>query len=180
MRVVAGTVKGFELKAPKGAATRPTSDKVRGAIFDILDDSIVEARVADLYAGTGAMAIEALSRGASHAILVESRRDACAVIQTNLRKTGFTDRAVVWCLPVLRALAKLEGRFEVVILDPPYASQEIDDLMTTLGDDSVVADGGLVVLEHGKRFDSSEGYGALKRLERRQYGDTAVSLYEAR
>lgn len=178
MRVVAGEVKGFELKAPKGQNTRPTSDKVRGAIFDILRETVVDARVVDFYAGTGAMAIEALSRGASEAILVEWQRDACSAIQANLEKTRLRDKATLLCMPVSRALVKLGGTFDLAILDPPYASDEIESIMEVIGAGRLIRPGGTVVLEHGKRFASAEFYGCLERRQVRRYGDTAVSLYE--
>jgi 16S rRNA (guanine(966)-N(2))-methyltransferase RsmD len=178
MRVVAGSVKGFELRAPRGRGTRPTSDKVRDAIFNVLGESVVDARVLDLFAGTGALAIEALSRGAREAVLVESAREACATIRGNLERTGFNSAARVLAMPVNRALSRLEGRFDIVLLDPPYASSGIDALMSELGEGDVPASGASVVLEHDKRFAPANIYGKLRHRRAKRYGDTSVSFYE--
>jgi 16S rRNA (guanine966-N2)-methyltransferase len=177
MRVVGGEAKGFPLKAPKTGETRPTSDKVREAIFNVVGQEVVDAEVLDLYAGSGALAIEALSRGAAHAVLVESHREACSVIRANLEKTGFATKATVWTLPVLRALPRLSSQFNLILADPPYAAAEIDEVMAVLGDGSIIAEEGNVVLEHGKRFDSRATYGKLRRWQMKRYGDTAVSFY---
>src|SRR5947209_18243979 len=104
MRVIAGSARGVPLKGPPGSGTRPTGDKVRGAIFDALAAEIVDARVLDLYAGTGALGIEALSRGAAACLFVEKASAACRVIEANLRTTRLAERAAVWCLAVETAL----------------------------------------------------------------------------
>ncbi len=108
MRVIAGSAGGVPLKGPPGAGTRPTSDKVRGAIFDALAPDLRDARVLDLYAGTGALGVEALSRGAASCLFVERAAAVCRVIDANLRATRLVDRAVVWCMPVATALDRLE------------------------------------------------------------------------
>jgi 16S rRNA (guanine966-N2)-methyltransferase len=178
VRVVAGTVKGFELKVPRGAGTRPTSDKVRDAVFNVLGESVLDARVLDLFAGTGALSIEALSRGAAEAVLVESWRQACNIINANLEKTRFTADTSILCMSVSRSLTSLEGQFDLILLDPPYAFPDIHLVMETLGQGHLIADHGQVVLEHGKRFESRDAYGKLRRRQFKRYGDTAVSFYE--
>src|SRR5947209_2339665 len=119
MRVVAGEVKGHRLKAPAGMETRPTSDKVREAVFATLGDFFVDDSVLDLFAGTGALGIEALSRGAETAVFVERRPQACAVIKENLKHTRLEARSRVLCMPVARALELLHEPFGLVLLDPP-------------------------------------------------------------
>jgi len=178
VRVVAGIVKGRELSAPRTTKTRPTSDKVRDAIFNVVGAATVGARVLDLYAGSGAMAIEALSRGADRADLVESDRDACAAIRGNLDLTGFTDCSTIWPIPVEGALSRLDSPFDLVLVDPPYEHAGIQALMESLGLGALLSKDGIVVLEHGKRVETRPVYGKLKRWREKRYGDTAVSFFE--
>jgi 16S rRNA (guanine(966)-N(2))-methyltransferase RsmD len=177
MRVVGGEAKGFELQAPKGSETRPTSDKVREAIFAVIGP-VSGATMLDVYSGTGALAIEALSRGAERAELVESLPAACRTINQNLAATRMQDKARLWCMPVSRALPRLEGSFDLVTADPPYSDPGIDTLMQTLGSGTLLNPSATVVLEHSRRFDSLPEYGRLKRWQLKRYGDTAVSFYE--
>jgi 16S rRNA (guanine966-N2)-methyltransferase len=180
MRVVGGSAKGHRLLAPRGSETRPTSDKVRESIFNIVRDSFVDGTVLDLFAGTGALGIEALSRGAEHAIFVERRSAACDVIRRNLAHTKFDTRAVTICKPVERALPELDSTCSLVLLDPPYAYPGIHDIMTMVGGARVIEDDSIVVLEHSPRFAVAERYGRIALLRQRVYGDTAVSIFDIR
>jgi 16S rRNA (guanine966-N2)-methyltransferase len=178
MRVIAGEAKGFPLKAPRGLGTRPTSDKVRGAIFSMLASMGVQPeRVLDLYAGTGALAIEALSRGAAEAVLVERNPTACAVIRENLARTRLAARARVIQGEVERVLPRLEGPFDVVFLDPPYADERVDAVLAALGTSGVINEQSVVVYEHSKRRQPPETCGPLTRYLTRCHGDTCVTIY---
>jgi 16S rRNA (guanine966-N2)-methyltransferase len=158
--------------------TRPTSDKVREAIFDMLAGEIEGTRVLDLFAGTGALAIEALSRGAESAVLVERRPAACAVIRANLRHTRFEEQAEVLCMPAERALSASQEPFDLILLDPPYAYPGLDGIMEAVSGASVIGDDTVVVFEHSPRFAVREWYGRLERRRQRVYGDTAVSIFD--
>jgi 16S rRNA (guanine966-N2)-methyltransferase len=158
--------------------TRPTSDKVREAIFAMLMGEIEETRVLDLFAGTGALGIEALSRGAESAVFIDRRQAACAVIRANLRHTRFEEHGTVLCMPVERAVMTLEEPFDLILLDPPYAYPGLDGIMETLSGARVVGDGTVVVFEHSPRFAVREWYGRLVQRRQRVYGDTAVSIFD--
>lgn len=177
MRVIAGEAKGHLLRAPKGTDTRPTSDKVRGAIFNLLAGAYQDVPVLDLFAGTGALGIEALSRGASRAVFVERRPPACAAIRANLHHTKLAERAQVLCMPVERALAVLHEPFGLVLLDPPYAYPGLHDIMQGLGTARVIEDDTVVVFEHSPRFAVEERYDRLVLRRQKVYGDTAVSIF---
>ena len=177
MRVVAGLAKGRELRVPKSDKTRPTTDKVRDAIFNVVAADIEGAVVLDLFAGSGAMAIEALSRGAAEAELVEDDRDAVAVIRRNLELAGMQQRATVWPMPVHRALSKVGRQFDIIVADPPYSMPGIHELAERLSESGLLGPGGVLVLEHGKRFDAKPVYGRLVRWQEKRYGDTSVSFY---
>lgn len=177
MRVVGGRVKGHHLRAPRSTETRPTSDKVRGAIFDILAGEFVDRPVLDLFAGTGALGIEALSRGASRAVFVESRRKVCDIIRENLRHTKLEAESRVMCVPVEKAIGMLDESFGLILLDPPYAYPNLQGIMTLLGGARVLEDDTTVVFEHTPRFAVEERYGRLLLQRQKVYGDTAVSIF---
>lgn len=187
MRIIGGRVGGRTLKAPRGDTTRPTSDKVREALFNILSArGPAPARVLDLYAGSGALGLEALSRGATSALFVDADREACDLVRANAAQLGLG--AEVVCSPVVRWLAKATAEpFGWVFLDPPYeahATGELDKALGLLADRGLLAPGGLAAAEHewrhppkdrcAKRSDGP----ALRLSERRRYGQTTVSFYE--
>jgi 16S rRNA (guanine966-N2)-methyltransferase len=186
MRVIAGELGGRRLHAPPGRGTRPTSDRVREALFAALG-SMDGLNVVDLYAGSGALAIEALSRGACHAILVERDRTALAVIARNLRELGLAARATVVHRPVERCRGALMGRdsadqaaADLVLVDPPYADaadgRMARALASLLVDPVLVAEGATVVVEHGAR-DSAPALEHAQLERSRRYGDTTLSFY---
>jgi 16S rRNA (guanine966-N2)-methyltransferase len=160
--------------------TRPTSDKVREAIFAILGAAVVDTRVLDLFAGTGALGIEALSRGAAEAIFVERRPAACSVIRANLHHTRLDDLARVLCMTVERALSVLGEPCGLILLDPPYSYSHIPDIMDALGGARVIGNDSIVVFEHSPRFVVDERYGRLLLQRQKVYGDTAVSIFGTR
>lgn len=181
MRIIGGRVGGRTLKPPRGARTRPTSDKVREAIFNILEARMEPpARVLDLYAGSGALGLEALSRGARAAVFLDADRDACDLVVHNASALGL--RAEVVCSPVVRWLAKVAaGEFGWIFLDPPYESHQTGELDKALGlvvEKKLLATGGLAIAEHDWRHPPDERQVPLALLDRRRYGQTAVSFYE--
>lgn len=177
MRVIAGRLGGRRLTAPRGLSTRPTSDRVREALFSALGD-VTGAAVLDLYAGTGALGIEALSRGARHATFVESARPALAALRENLRSLDLGDAAHVVSQPVARAVAALRGPFDLVFLDPPYAAlAEVPAALAALLAAGALAPGARVVVEHASR-DTAPVVTRLTARPTRTYGDTAVTLYD--
>lgn len=178
MRVIAGEARGVPLRAPRGPGTRPTSDKVRGAIFDMLAAmGAAMGRVLDLYAGTGALAIEALSRGAGHADLVESSAAACTVIRQNLAQAKVAARARLIQGPVDRVLPRLEGPYDLVLLDPPYAAADAAATLAALGELGLVGEESVVVYEHEKRRVPPPACGPLAVRTTRCHGDTCVTIY---
>ncbi len=180
MRIIGGRVGGRTLKAPKGASTRPTSDKVRQAIFNILvARGEPPPRVLDLYAGSGALGLEALSRGAGAALFVDADGDACDLVRANATALGLSGE--VKCMPVVRWLAKEGGgAFGWIFLDPPYDSHQTGELDKALGliaDKGLLDGDGVLVAEHEWRHAPEDCYGPLALFDRRRYGQTAVSFY---
>ena len=180
MRVVGGNAKGIRLKGPVAAGTRTTTGRVRAAIFNILHEELYQqGRVLDLFAGSGSLGIEALSRGAAWADFVEQDRRQCRVIRSNLKATGFDSIARVYCSDVNRELPALEGQYQLVLLDPPYAMQGLEELMEEIAEASeLVAPGGMVVVGHSRFLELGSGYGPLRSIDFRKYGDNVVEFYQ--
>ena len=177
MRIVAGRLKGRTLKGPTGDGVRPTSDGLRETLFNVLGDTIDGARVLDGFAGTGAVGIEALSRGASHATFIERDRRALTVIRQNIEICGVTAECAVMPADIMGLVRRTYelGPFEFVFLDPPYDEPAIDEVVTRAA--SWVGPSGTLVLEHSKRRSSLEQAGTLVRYRILQAGDSALSFY---
>ena len=180
MRVIAGEARGTPLKAPEGMRTRPMSDKVKGALFSMLASLGVEPeRVLDLYAGSGAVGIEALSRTAEWADFVEGRADAVGVIRDNLAKTKFDKIAAVHQTTVESFLGRAPAApYDFVIMDPPYADPAIVENLGRLGRSALVAPGTIVALGHSPRVELPDELPPLRRLRQRCHGDSCFSIYE--
>ncbi len=205
MRVIAGTARGRPLRAPSGDDTRPTGDKIKGVIFSMLDAEAmrrgVEAepaddesdgrfamavawpRVLELYAGSGALSIEALSRGCRRADLVESNGAARRTIEANLARTGLADRARVHAMRSEQAVSTLRGPYDLILLDPPYASAEVPGLVQRLVEGTLLSADGVVVWEHARDtvparvVAAGDGSRALHLVRTNSHGVAAVSLY---
>lgn len=180
MRIVAGTARGRVLKGPKSREIRPTADRVRESLFNILGQWTDGLSVLDLFAGTGALALEALSRGAVRALLVDKGREALALCQENVRALGFAACAEIWAMPVDRAIERLgreQRRFELIFADPPYALEATQSLLQHISTVGLLAPEGRLVLEHGKSEVAPESVGALCRYDQRRFGETQISLY---
>src|SRR5205085_2801951 len=171
IRIVAGSRKGHTIQAPKGRATRPTSDRVREAAFNLIGP-VDGASVLDLYAGSGAMGLEALSRGAAKAVFVESDRDACRTIERNLEKLRLTGARVV-CVDVLAFLTSEGQHYDLVLVDPPYELTDHAALARYIP--RVLADDGLLVLETAARVQPDL---PLALRTSRRYGSARLTLYE--
>ena len=183
MRIIGGAVGGRRIRAPHGSGTRPTSDKVRGALFNILGPPDENVRVLDLFAGAGALGLEALSRGAAKTVFVERDSHALGALRRNIRELGFEERATVMGTEVgtaLRRLAASHSQFAWVFLDPPY-KQEVEAVLGELGSSELLAPCAVVVVEHDRRHrppgSVCGSVGGLFLTDRRDYGDTEVSFY---
>lgn len=193
MRVIAGTYRSRLLQAPRGTATRPTSDRLRETLFNVLGYRVVNSRFADLYAGSGAVGIEAVSRGAKTVYFAENAVNALAAIRSNLSKLGIGKGVEIEAggtaallrrlhnhspRPVAAAMDSHAGELDVVFLDPPYESgEDYRRTMTTLGSGNLLVPGALVVAEHARREPLQDSYGTLCRARTLLQGDTALSFY---
>ncbi len=183
MRVIAGEFRSRPLVAPRGLGTRPTSDRLRETLFNVLGPRVRRSLFADLYAGSGAVGIEALSRGATHCQFVEHATPALATLRKNLASLALTDRATVDVRPVSKVLAagpKQQLAFDLVFLDPPYeAAGEYTATLNLLGDQhsNLLAPDALVIAEHARRDPLQSSYGSLQRTRLLEQGDAALSFF---
>ena len=181
MRVAGGDARGTRLKGPSVAGVRPTTERVRAAIFNILDaEQVMDRRVLDLYAGTGSLGIEALSRGAIWCDFVERNRRQSLDLEENLQHTGYAEDGHVYCAEVSRWLALSSASVEphhLALLDPPYRMGDPTPTLQALSDSRTLHADATVVVGHSSRMALPEGIGALRRYDRRSYGDNAIAFY---
>jgi len=170
MRVTGGKVKGTQLKTLPRHSIRPTTSVVRQAIFSLLENRTTNWRqVLDLYAGSGALGIEALSRRAEWVDFVDNRKSCCDLIKTNLEKIGELQRAHIYCCSVSKALAFLNSSYDIIFIDPPYSDPSTNNLLINLA---------TIVLCHANRFPLNSDYDGLHLVKQRRYGDTFIFIYQ--
>ncbi len=179
IRVIGGEKRGFRLAVPSGGDLRPTSNRVREALFNILSHKISRARVLDLFAGTGAIGIEALSRGAGHCRFIERNRAAVAALRRNLEVCDLTSRASILRGEIPRVLSRLpeSETFDLVFVDPPYGQNVGEEVLRALGQTGLLSPHSVVVLEHRKTAPPLPRVGPLSLGRSARYGDTILSFF---
>lgn len=177
MRIVSGSYGGRPLKTLEGKTTRPTSDKVRGAVFNMIGPYFSGGRVLDLFAGSGGLAIEAVSRGMDTAVLVERNRKAQAIVQANIKMTKEESRFQLLKMEAARALERVSGKFDLVFLDPPYAQEEIVKTVEELCRRKLLSDDVMVVCETDKAVNLPEEIAELGIWKQKIYGISKVTVY---
>lgn len=177
MRVITGSARGAKLRTLDGLATRPTSDRVKEAIFNIIQFDIEGRRVLDLFGGSGQLAIEALSRGAAYAVVVDQNPKATAIIKENLKKTKLDQKASVFQSDYLQFLSTTRERFDIIFLDPPYAENFIENALRKISEIDILTEGGIIVCERSRERSLPAAVGDLICSKDYCYGKTAVNLY---
>ena len=183
MRVIGGDARGRRLKVPKGHEVRPTAARVKEALFDILPHNLSGIKLLDLYAGTGNLTIEALSRGAAEAILVDSSAKSAKAIRENLRRLNLVARTKVWVTPVARAARLLANRgetFDMIFLDPPYGQRLVEKTLRAIAEGGLLRESGVLMAEHSIRDPIEQSYGSLISHDQRRYGDTLLSFFKVK
>jgi 16S rRNA (guanine966-N2)-methyltransferase len=183
MKIGSGRFRGRNIEAPRGKKTRPTSGRLKKALFDIIAPRLVGARILDLYAGTGALGLEAISRGASHATFVERGRAAANAIAGNLDKLGVGDQAEILPCEVRTALHQLAQRgrkFDFIVLDPPYRSNLHATVLWRIHELSLLTPEGVVILEHHHKLELGDVVGGLHKTRTVRAGESCLTFYAAR
>jgi 16S rRNA (guanine966-N2)-methyltransferase len=178
MRITGGESKGIQLRVPIGRFIRPTTDRIREAIFNILENTDgYWGCVLDLYAGSGALGIEALSRGAEWVDFIDQNRKSCSAINHNLNRISYQDKAHVYCCSVSKAITFLDNCYNVIFMDPPYSDPSIDGLLTTLASSKILKQMSTIVVSHTKQLTLRSDYAGLHLIRQRSYGDSHISIY---
>jgi 16S rRNA (guanine(966)-N(2))-methyltransferase RsmD len=179
MRVITGTAKGHHLKFPAGTQTRPVTDMMRGAIFAVLENLTTDwGQVLDLFSGSGALGIEALSRGAGWADFVESEPRCCDIIRENLEKTKLANQARVYCRSAFKVFSFLNKEYNIILMDPPYSNTSTGDLITEIASSGLAGAKTTVVVSHSSRLPLNQTYGALNLIKERRHGDSCISFFQ--
>ncbi len=179
LRVIAGKAKGHRLKVPRGTVTRPATDLVRGAVFSILETTASDwTQVIDLFAGSGALGIEALSRGAGWVDFVEREPRCCDIIRQNLEKTKFEAQAHIYCCSVSKALSFLDKEYGIILMDPPYSDSSIGNLIAQLATSKLVGTNSVIVVTHSPRLSLDSTYAPLILVKEHRHGDSCIAVYQ--
>ena len=177
MRVITGKARGVQLKTPDGLTTRPTTDRVKEALFSIIQFEIPTARVLDLFGGTGQLGIEALSRGAKSAVFVDAGEPACRLIKENLRRTKFENEAKVIRSDYLDYLKRCREKFDIVFLDPPYAEVFLENALKCITEIDILETGGIIVAERPVGKELPWDFEGFTRSKDYKYGKTLLTIY---
>ena len=179
MRIITGTAKGQQIRAPKGVHLRPTSELTRGMIFSILESMNADwSMVLDIYAGTGSLGLEALSRGTGWVDFIEQDPKCCAAINKNLINAGFSDRACVYCMTAMKAISSIKKKYGIVVMGPPYPDKAFLQVVESLANSTLVGKGSTIVAEHSYHLPLESTYGEFKLIKERKHGDTCISIYQ--
>ena len=177
MRVITGKARGVALKTPDGMLTRPTADRVKEALFSIIHFDVPGAKVLDLFAGTGQLGIEALSRDAASAVFVDEREDACKLIKENLKRTKLEAQAKVVRSDYLSFLKQCREKFDIILLDPPYAEIFLENSLKQITEIDILQSGGIIVAERPMGKEIPWDFPGYSRSKDYKYGKTLLTLY---
>ena len=177
MRVISGIAKGVQLKTPKGMATRPTADRVKEALFSIIQFDLPGARILDLFGGTGQLGIEALSRGGKNAVFVDERDDSCKLIRENLTRTKFLDNARVVRSDYAVYLRQCSEKFDIIILDPPYAEVFLENSLKLITEIDILQSGGIITTERPVEKALDCNFDGYTRSKDYKYGNTLITIF---
>ena len=177
MRVITGTARGVRLKTPEGLDTRPTAERVKEALFSAIQFEIEGRRVLDLFAGSGQLGIEALSRGAERAVFVDAGKSAAALVKENLRRAKLTEKAQVVQTDYLSYLSRCREKFGLIFLDPPYAEKFLENALEKIVEFDILSSGGIIVTERPLEKALSAEYDGFARSRDYKYGKTVLTLY---
>ncbi len=179
MRIIAGKAKGHQLKVAKGNITRPATDLVRGAIFSILETTTSDwSQVLDLFAGSGALGIEALIRGAEWVDFVERAPRCCDIIRQNLEKTKLAAQAHIYRCSVAKAISFLDKEYGIILMDPPYSDLSIGNVVAQLATSKLVGTNSVVVVTHSPHLTLDSTYAPLNLVKERRHGDSCIAIYQ--
>lgn len=179
MRIITGSAKGIRLNAPRGLETRPTTDRVKESVFNILGDIVVDAQILDIFAGTGNLGLEALSRGATAAVFIDSSIESIKIIKDNAQRTKLIEQTEIYRNDVIRALDRFvetSRSFDLIFCDPPYNKGLVEIVLEKIENNSILKPKGILVIEHSKHEKITDQWSNLQLRRVEQYGETLISF----
>ncbi|MGL5643103.1 MAG: 16S rRNA (guanine(966)-N(2))-methyltransferase RsmD [Paraclostridium sp.] len=180
MRVISGKARGLKLNAPKNEDVRPTTDRVKESLFNIINGYIIDGEVLDLFAGTGSLGIECLSRGASKSVFVDVNRSSIDIVRSNIKKARVEENSEVVNLDYKSAIDRLENmlhKFDIIFMDPPYYENIFIDALKKVDESNILKEDGIVVVEHDTKHEFPENIGSLVKDKSKKYGNTTLTFY---
>lgn len=177
MRVIAGTAKGVSLKTPDGLATRPTAERVKEALFSMIHFDIPGKKILDLFAGTGQLGIEALSRGAKFAVFTDAREEACKLVRENVQKCRFSQQAQVLRADYKQFLHNCKDRFDIIFLDPPYVEVFLENSLKIISEIDILQSGGIIITERPADKPLTMEISGFSRSKDYKYGNTVITVF---
>ncbi|PAB58880.1 16S rRNA (guanine(966)-N(2))-methyltransferase RsmD [Anaeromicrobium sediminis] len=181
MRVISGRARGRRLNSPKGTNTRPTTDRVKESIFSIINFYIQDSKILDLFAGTGALGIEAISRGAEYGVFVDNDKNSIKTIKENLENMGFEKESTVLYCDVDAAISKLSTKgekFHIIFMDPPYLKGFIEPSLEKIYNSEILTEDGIILIEHDVKDILIENIAGFYKYKEKKYGNTLISIYK--
>ncbi|CEH35428.1 16S rRNA (guanine(966)-N(2))-methyltransferase RsmD [Romboutsia lituseburensis] len=181
MRVISGKVRGLKLNTPKNDDVRPTTDRVKESLFNVINQYIMESTVLDLFAGTGSLGIECLSRGAKKCVFVDVSKESIALVKSNIKKARVENESVVLNLDFKDAISRLEtqnSKFDVIFMDPPYYKDMFINALEKIDNADLLDEDGIIVIEHDSKDDFPENIGRLEKSKSKKYGNTTLTFYK--
>lgn len=180
MKIIAGQAKGRKLKTLEGRKIRPTSGRVKEALFNILSTIVVGKEILDLFAGTGSLGLEALSRGASGATFVDKDKDAFKILCSNIKLLEFEERSKTFFMDAFRAVKKFgreKKKYDIIFIDPPYGNNLYEKILIGLIDEEIVSKDGMIIVEHPSSKKLKDNYKCFIKVKSQKYGNTLISIY---
>ncbi len=180
MRVISGSAKGLKLLPIKGDEIRPTTDRIKEAVFSILYDKVIMANVLDLFSGTGALGIEALSRGAARCVFIDNKRSSLDVTKKNLEKTGLLEKSEIICMDSLSYLEQTHDKFDIILIDPPYDRNFIQKCLSIIDVNDIITKKGVIVCESSREDILKDDYNCIHIRKEYLYGGSKITVYNTR
>ncbi|SHH09454.1 16S rRNA (guanine(966)-N(2))-methyltransferase RsmD [Tepidibacter thalassicus] len=180
MRVISGSARGLKLKSPKGMDVRPTTDRVKESVFNIINNRLMDSFVLDVFSGTGSLGIEALSRGAQKCIFVDLSKESIKIIKENVQKARFDEKSEIILSDAINAINKLAARknkFDIIFMDPPYLKNLIEPVLEEISKKNILENNGIIIVEHDTKDKLSEKINNIYMYREKKYGNTTISFF---
>lgn len=181
LRVISGKARGLKLNAPKNDDVRPTTDRVKESLFNIINPYIMDSEILDLFAGTGSLGIECLSRGANKCVFIDNSKESINIVKSNIKKARVENESIVMNLDfksAIKSLALKNQRFDVIFMDPPYYKNMFNDALSEIDNNNILKEDGIIIVEHDTKDKFPDDIGRLYKSREKKYGNTTITFYK--